>query len=74
MVLLIGFKVDFGLEGIGMRFERLAVRLSFPLFTLLVITAGMQKLPCFDVGNLGFNRLCKTSFVLCLRLNPFLSQ
>ena len=34
----------------------------------------MQKLPGFDVGNLGFCRLCETSFILCLRLNPFLSQ
>ena len=34
MVLLIGFKVGFGLEGIGMRFVRLAVRLSFSLFDL----------------------------------------
>ena len=29
----------------------------------------MQKLPCSDVGNLGFSRLCKTSFILCLGLN-----
>ena len=55
-------------------YEICEVCLSFPLFTLLVVTAGMQKLPCFDVGNLGFSRLCKTSFILCLRLNPFLSQ
>ena len=34
MVLLIGFKVVFGLEAICMRFVRLAVCLSFPLFTL----------------------------------------
>ena len=34
MMLLIGFKVVFGLEAIGMRFVRLAVCLSFPLFTL----------------------------------------
>ena len=39
MVLLIGFKVVFGLEAIDMRFVRLAVCLSFPLFTLLVVTA-----------------------------------
>ena len=45
MVLLIGFKVDFGLEG---RFVRLAVRLRFPLFTLLVVTEGIQNLLCFE--------------------------
>ena len=44
-----------------------------PLVTLLVVTTGMQKVPCFDVGNLGFSRLCKTPFIMCLRLNPFLS-
>ena len=61
IVLLIGFKVDFGLEGIGeiMRDDS---------------ASGMQKLPCFEVGNLGFSRLCETSLILCLRLNTFLSQ
>ena len=39
MVLLIGFKVVFGLEAIDLRFVRLAVCLSFQLFTLLVVTA-----------------------------------
>ena len=36
-----------------------------------MVTAGMQKLQCFDVGNLGFSRLCETSFILCLRPNPY---
>lgn len=53
MVLFTGFGVDFELERIGMRFVRLAVCLSFAMFTLLVVTTGMQKVPCFDVGDLG---------------------
>ncbi|CAL8385920.1 unnamed protein product [Boreogadus saida] len=34
----------------------------------------MQKLPCFDVGNLGLSRLCETSFILCLRLDTHQEQ
>ena len=56
MVLLtmMGSKTNFGSQGI-VKFGKLAVCLNFTLFTLLLVTAGMEKVPGIDESSLGFS-------------------
>ena len=70
-VLLIGFKVVFGLEGISMRFVKVGSLSKLPFVYSLSGYSRNAKVAMLSGRQPWVQQIMRNFLILCLRLNPF---